>query len=602
MSQGNFNASGDESRRSAAHSVRGSEKVGKPAANRAKGMAMGGPWGAPGAAIGSCWKGLRAAFLIFLLIAVAAVQSLPGLISHAVFGMEETEAYEDITPEDVFGELSVAISQVLARGYQDALDEVDRIIAARVAEGDYDEQACRDAVVDLAADTLVWDTATLLAAWSCLVQADQADAQEFLQALEQQTALLFTVEVEDPRDAGHQVLEELIPVTWTAYEPEQVWTVESVSWYDENGDNAYLAPEQYTGSREDIVLYCLRKETKYRQGEEQSSSEPVTVPVYSPVTLQLPVYSVSRDQAEQVLSGRTFFYSPVFSGSRSNIVSGWTADSGWYEPTGEEQTLEPEARYAYYCVCTISAFDQDALIAGLGIDPDAPYLVPGEDGEEDDYAELVYGEGPMTCGEYIQVLAQSLKSILADESSDEAYMQEFAYAGSGTWQADPDSLGYGDTGFLWPLAGYFTLTSLQGARLDPFTNQPAHHNGIDISAPEGTPLLSALDGTVVVSQYSGSYGNHVVVRHSVDLEDGTQKTYYTLYAHMSRRSVSVGQTVAQGQVLGEVGSTGRSTGNHLHYEIRYDQNDLAHQLDPIPFYPNLELYYRSGGQTVLLEH
>lgn len=86
------------------------------------------------------------------------------------------------------------------------------------------------------------------------------------------------------------------------------------------------------------------------------------------------------------------------------------------------------------------------------------------------------------------------------------------------------------------------------------------HTGVDFSAPAGTPVKAAAAGTVVVAQSGGSYGTHVVIKHS----DGV----YTLYAHFSSKSVSVGQTVTAGQQIGNVGSTGNSTGPHLHFELR----------------------------------
>ena len=87
------------------------------------------------------------------------------------------------------------------------------------------------------------------------------------------------------------------------------------------------------------------------------------------------------------------------------------------------------------------------------------------------------------------------------------------------------------------------------------------HKGIDIAGPIGTPINAAADGTVISAGWnSGGYGNLVEVKHS----DGTT----TRYGHNSRISVSVGQTVRQGQQLAEMGSTGHSTGSHLHFEIR----------------------------------
>ncbi|MCD7927529.1 MAG: peptidoglycan DD-metalloendopeptidase family protein [Oscillospiraceae bacterium] len=144
--------------------------------------------------------------------------------------------------------------------------------------------------------------------------------------------------------------------------------------------------------------------------------------------------------------------------------------------------------------------------------------------------------------------------------------------------------------YIWPLPGYYTLTSLYGSRADPITGQADNHKGIDIPAPKGTSILAARGGVVITSGYHSSYGNYVVVSH------GNNDS--TLYAHMSSRAVSVGDTVSQGQVLGYVGSTGRSTGNHLHFEVRVSGS----RCDPINMYPGLTLYYRSGGVTALLSH
>lgn len=114
-----------------------------------------------------------------------------------------------------------------------------------------------------------------------------------------------------------------------------------------------------------------------------------------------------------------------------------------------------------------------------------------------------------------------------------------------------------ESGFAWPLPGYLTLTSKYGWRT--LYGRSEFHLGTDIPAPRGTPIQAAKTGKVTTSTSHWSYGNYVVVTHS----DGTQ----TLYAHMSQRAVSVGQVVSQGQVIGYVGSTGNSTGNHLHFEI-----------------------------------
>ena len=136
-----------------------------------------------------------------------------------------------------------------------------------------------------------------------------------------------------------------------------------------------------------------------------------------------------------------------------------------------------------------------------------------------------------------------------------------------------------ESGYLWPLPGYTALSSLFAGRKDPFTGKPATHSGIDVPAPKGVKILAAKSGVVITSAYNkGGYGNYVVVSHG----DGNT----TLYAHMNSRAVKEGAAVKQGDVLGYVGTTGRSTGNHLHYEIRV--NNV--RIDPVTKYPGKLTY------------
>lgn len=114
--------------------------------------------------------------------------------------------------------------------------------------------------------------------------------------------------------------------------------------------------------------------------------------------------------------------------------------------------------------------------------------------------------------------------------------------------------------FISPISG--ERTSEYGWRRDPFTGQRAWHAGIDIAAPEGTPVRAARDGTVVFSGRERGYGNLVVVEH-----EGGVRTYY---GHNKANEVAEGQSVKAGQVLAQVGQTGRATGPHLHFEVRVD--------------------------------
>lgn len=115
---------------------------------------------------------------------------------------------------------------------------------------------------------------------------------------------------------------------------------------------------------------------------------------------------------------------------------------------------------------------------------------------------------------------------------------------------------------MWPLPGYTYITSPFGMRLHPTLKVYKLHSGADISAPKGVKILAANNGTVIVSTYSKAWGNYVVINHGGGVA--------TLYAHMTKAMVSKGDTVEKGQVIGTVGSTGYSTGNHLHFEIQRD--------------------------------
>jgi murein DD-endopeptidase MepM/ murein hydrolase activator NlpD len=110
---------------------------------------------------------------------------------------------------------------------------------------------------------------------------------------------------------------------------------------------------------------------------------------------------------------------------------------------------------------------------------------------------------------------------------------------------------------IWPAYGW--LTGRFGGRSDPLTGQPDFHEGLDISTEKGTPVFATANGKVQSATYAGDYGNLIVLRHDFDLT--------TRYGHLSRFNVKPGDTVRRGDVIGYVGSTGRSTGSHLHYEI-----------------------------------
>ncbi len=114
--------------------------------------------------------------------------------------------------------------------------------------------------------------------------------------------------------------------------------------------------------------------------------------------------------------------------------------------------------------------------------------------------------------------------------------------------------------FTWPCPGYTRISDDYGMRMHPTLGIEKMHNGIDLAAPGGTPILAAYNGTVVAAAYEGSMGNYIMISHGAGL--------YTVYMHCSALYVSKGQDVTAGTKIGAVGTTGRSTGNHLHFGVR----------------------------------
>ena len=115
------------------------------------------------------------------------------------------------------------------------------------------------------------------------------------------------------------------------------------------------------------------------------------------------------------------------------------------------------------------------------------------------------------------------------------------------------------------------LSSDYGTRTHPVLGRRMGHKGIDLAAPTGTPIYATADGTISRAGPFSSYGNYVSIEHGGKIQ--------TRYAHMSRVAVATGEKVKKGDIIGYVGSTGRSTGPHLHYEVRID----GQAVNPVPY-------------------
>jgi murein DD-endopeptidase MepM/ murein hydrolase activator NlpD len=151
--------------------------------------------------------------------------------------------------------------------------------------------------------------------------------------------------------------------------------------------------------------------------------------------------------------------------------------------------------------------------------------------------------------------------ILERERELESQQRAAGIAGGG------DHSGAAGT-FSWPVTG--AITSPFGWRSNPFGGAPEFHQGLDIAAPTGTTVTAAAGGTVIMAQWYGGYGNYILIDHGGG--------YSTGYGHLSAIYVTTGQSVQRGQAIGAVGSTGQSTGPHLHFEVRI----AGKPVDPAP--------------------
>lgn len=155
--------------------------------------------------------------------------------------------------------------------------------------------------------------------------------------------------------------------------------------------------------------------------------------------------------------------------------------------------------------------------------------------------------------EYEAYLAEQTATIQALEAAVAAERAQLA-------EESGVKLSYDGGMFKWPCPSYSRISDDYGNRMHPTLGIEKFHNGIDLAAPSGSPILAAYDGEVVAADYNASMGNYIMINHG----DGL----YTIYMHASSLYVSKGALVTRGQKIAGVGTTGRSTGNHLHFSVR----------------------------------
>ncbi len=157
-----------------------------------------------------------------------------------------------------------------------------------------------------------------------------------------------------------------------------------------------------------------------------------------------------------------------------------------------------------------------------------------------------------------ELAAQAERNSLSNAPSSGSTGESDSSSGSGS-SSSSVSAGNGSTDFAWPLPGYTSTSSAYGWRIHPIYGTRKFHAGEDIPAPSGVPIVAAQSGTVTTAGWVSGYGNYTVINHGGGV--------MTAYGHQSAIQVSVGQTVSAGEQIGLVGSTGNSTGPHLHFEV-----------------------------------
>lgn len=230
----------------------------------------------------------------------------------------------------------------------------------------------------------------------------------------------------------------------------------------------------------------------------------------------------------------------------------------------------------------LSAYDRKMLDEYVAY---AEYVALCKEGLEEekavlDEAKAAVEEEERSLNELIAAKEQEVYKVSADIRSKESAIQEYqaeiasqnetiaaleaAVAEERKRLAAEQGRKYDGGVFTWPAPSYTRISDEYGNRMHPTLGIERFHNGIDMAAPGGSAILAAYDGTVVAAAYSSSMGNYIMIDHGDNL--------YTIYMHASALYVSKGAEVSKGQTIAAVGSTGRSTGNHLHFSVRLNGN------------------------------
>ena len=222
---------------------------------------------------------------------------------------------------------------------------------------------------------------------------------------------------------------------------------------------------------------------------------------------------------------------------------------------GQLQAIRQRIEHIGTTLDRVERFDQKLRALTLLADPQRELAVGPTEGEPGAHAPASEDRSPGTAATALE--SPAAPSSRLDRLSAEATRQEQSLQDLQSYFQGQRML-LASSPSVWPTRGW--VTSDFGTRLDPYTADRVMHHGLDIAAPQGKEVLSPSDGTVVFSGPEGSYGNVLVIDHGYGVK--------TRYGHLGQIDVKAGDHVVRGQKLGTVGNTGRSTGPHLHYEVR----------------------------------
>jgi murein DD-endopeptidase MepM/ murein hydrolase activator NlpD len=220
---------------------------------------------------------------------------------------------------------------------------------------------------------------------------------------------------------------------------------------------------------------------------------------------------------------------------------------------GQLKTIRERVDHIGSTIDRVERFDQKLRALTLLSDPQRN-LAMGPT-EADPTSKLPAGDTPaarLASSDNPRALASRLEKLTADASRQEQSLQELqAYF-------QDQKLLLASVPSIWPVRGF--VTSDFGQRLDPYTADRVMHSGLDIANDFGKEVIAPADGTVVFAGLEGGYGNVLVIDHGYGVK--------TRYGHLSRIAVKPGEHIKRGQLVAGIGNTGRSTGPHLHYEVR----------------------------------